>query len=77
MRRTRRGLPLSDGYTRAERESIAAAARLAQSLRCPRCDAPLKQSDVPPTPEVAYVRKRALLVCTSCHRSAAIDLPRR
>lgn len=68
---------LSDGYSRQERVQIAAQLNAGAQVVCPRCGAPLTVSPVAPPPSVSYVRKRALAVCSACHRSVAVDVSRR
>lgn len=70
-------MPL-DGYTRSEREQIAASinAQPDADAFCPRCGEKLKLTAVAADPAVAYVRKRVFVVCTGCHRSVAVDRKR-
>ena len=53
---------------------LQADVRANEPLRCPRCDAPVARHEVPPKAELPYVRRRVLLICTSCKRSAAVDV---
>jgi hypothetical protein len=71
-----RTLPLTDTYSRQERERIAAELNAGRTIVCPRCGGSFALSSVAAPPGVAYVRKRSLAVCTGCHRSLAIDLKR-
>ena len=59
-------------YTTAERHALEHT--LAHGGRaCPRCAGALELRDVPPRPEVSYVRDRVWLVCGGCGASAVID----
>ena len=40
---------------------------------CPRCGTPLGITPIPPKPEVAYVRTRAILQCRSCNLRCVVD----
>lgn len=40
---------------------------------CPRCEATMTLREVPPREEVAYVRDRLWLSCSSCGRNAVVD----
>ncbi len=62
-------------YTEEERTRLVQALRQDAELRCPVCGAPVSSRPVAPPPEVSYVRKRVWLVCGSCGRGAAVDLP--
>jgi hypothetical protein len=54
-------------------------ARLRQALAageeplCPHCGSPMAVVPVPPRADVAYVRDRVLLLCSSCSFRAAVD----
>jgi len=65
---------MSAGYDAAERRALAEAARKGEPLRCPACGHELARQEVPPRRDVAYVRRRLLLVCTGCKRTAAVDV---
>lgn len=62
-------------YGAAERRALEAAVARGEPLACPACGAALARREVPPRPEVPYVRRRVWLICPSCHRSAAVDVP--
>jgi hypothetical protein len=64
-----RGGPFSAEERRALEEALAAQER----LLCPACGAQLTQQRVAPTTSVAYVRRRVLVICPSCRRSAGVD----
>lgn len=40
---------------------------------CPGCGLPLDTVEVPARDDVAYVRRRVILVCRECHRTAALE----
>lgn len=64
------------GFDATDRRTIEAALRDGSTPRCPVCGEPLAGSIVEPPESVAYVRRRVLLVCPRCGRSAAFDRPR-
>jgi hypothetical protein len=59
----------------AQRRALVEAAGRGEPLVCPACGSTVTSSRVTPPPEVSYVRRRLLLICGGCHRSAAIDTP--
>jgi hypothetical protein len=65
--------PAGGAYDAASRRRIADQLALGKAPRCPVCDSPLAQSAVATPPGVPYVRKRLLLVCSRCRRSATLD----
>ena len=68
---------MSGSYTPAERRALAEALRKGERLSCPACGAAVARHDVAPGRELAYVRRRVLLICPSCRRSVALDVPGR
>ncbi|MGH7482604.1 MAG: hypothetical protein ACRELV_10645 [Longimicrobiales bacterium] len=62
------------GFTRVERAGIEAALARDRTPVCPACGGALARSPVPASPDVAYVRRRVLFVCTECGRGGAIDV---
>jgi hypothetical protein len=62
------------GYSAAERRTLAEAARRGEPLACPNCGHALASHEVRPRRDVAYVRRRLLLVCPGCKRAAAVDI---
>jgi hypothetical protein len=61
-------------YTRAEETAIREGIQsLLETPRCPRCGGGLDRREVPPRPDVAYVRNRLLIVCNGCGRSVVLD----
>ncbi|HEX7089200.1 MAG TPA: hypothetical protein VF192_03635 [Longimicrobiales bacterium] len=62
------------GYSAAERRALAEAARRGEPLSCPACGQALASHEVRPRQDVAYVRRRLLLVCPGCKRTAAVDV---
>lgn len=45
----------------------------AESPLCPRCGGAMERTDLPPRPDVPYVRRRILLLCGSCRASTVLD----
>ena len=63
---------MAQPYTPEERHALERS--VARGGRaCPRCGAALEVRDVPPRPEVAYVRDRVWLLCGGCGGSAVLD----
>jgi len=61
-------------YTRAEEALIREGILGPQGVPlCPRCGGGLDRRDIPPRPDVAYVRTRLLIVCNGCGRSVVLD----
>lgn len=60
-------------YTADERRRLAEALREGQALRCP-CGGTLHREVLEARKDVAYVRRRTLLVCPQCRRSATFDV---
>jgi hypothetical protein len=67
---------VSDAFTAEERRAIGAGIEQGGDLRCPACGAALAATAVEPPAEVAYVRRRVLVVCAGCRRSASVDVRR-
>lgn len=62
-------------YEREMRRKLRETARRGEIPdACPACGGRLLQSDVSAPPSLSYVRRRVLLVCASCRRSAAVDV---
>lgn len=53
---------------------LAEAARRGEPLACPACGHALASHEVRPRRDVAYVRRRLLLVCPGCKRAATVDV---
>lgn len=60
-------------YTPEEEGRIVEALRSGDPPDCPRCGDRLEPRDVPPRPEVAYVRDRLWLACPGCRRGFVVD----
>lgn len=60
-------------FTAAERRDLARALAAGGTPRCPACDIELSQRRVPPSKQVAYVRRRTWLLCPECGRTGAVD----
>ncbi|HUG02440.1 MAG TPA: hypothetical protein VML95_11285 [Longimicrobiales bacterium] len=62
-----------EGFRPDETRALEAALSRGEVPTCPRCAGALAISRVGTPPEVAYVRRRTLLVCPACRISAAVD----
>jgi hypothetical protein len=58
-----------------ERRTLARALAAGDPLECPVCGGEVNRQKVARPREVAYVRSRVWLLCVSCKRSGAVDLP--
>lgn len=58
---------------RKEEEILQRMLRERSALECPRCTSRLLSQSFGPRSDVAYVRDRVLLFCTSCDLRAVID----
>jgi uncharacterized protein with PIN domain len=67
---------MSGSYSPAQRRTLAEAIERGETPPCPACGAALARHDIEAKPELAYVRRRALLICPGCRRSATVELPR-
>jgi hypothetical protein len=61
-------------YDAQARRQLAEALRLGQPLLCPACGTPLTRHAVEPRAELPYVRRRVVVICSACRRSAALDV---
>lgn len=68
---------MAGSYSPDERRALEAALAAGDPLRCPVCGAALARHEVKPKAELPYVRRRVLLICPGCKRSASVDAPRR
>jgi hypothetical protein len=59
-------------YTTAERHALERSVGMGR-LECPRCRGVLEVRDVPPRPEVSYVRDRVWLLCAGCGAASVLD----
>ena len=57
----------------AQRRALHHAWMDGETLLCPVCALLLDQREVPPRPDVSYVRDRLWLSCPECHRTAVLD----
>lgn len=62
-------------FSGAERKALARALADDAPLSCPACGGTVTRQEVRRPEEVAYVRRRVWLLCTTCRRSGAVDLP--
>lgn len=67
---------MAETWTAAERRALAAEIGSGGTPACPACGGALARHDVAPKRELPYVRRRLLLICTRCKRSASVDVPR-
>jgi hypothetical protein len=63
-------------FDAVERRALQEALASGAPLLCPRCAVPLTQQRVDPGGVVAYVRRRRLVICPTCRRSASLDVKR-
>lgn len=63
----------ADPFTEEERRALGASLRSGAPLECPRCGAALDRREVPPRPDISYVRDRVWVTCTSCRRTGVLD----
>lgn len=66
---------MAGSFTPEERNRIAASLRAGGELVCPACNARLATQPVAPRADVPYVRRRMLIICPSCRRTASLDAP--
>lgn len=57
-----------------QRQTLAEQLAAGGPIFCPVCNAPVSVSDVRPPEGVSYVRRRILVLCTGCRRTAALDM---
>lgn len=62
-------------FSAGERRILAAAVGEDGPLSCPACGGEVRGQPVARPDGVAYVRRRVWLLCGTCKRSAAVDLP--
>jgi hypothetical protein len=67
---------MGGAFDAAERRALQQALARGAALECPGCAVPLTQQRVEPVGEVAYVRRRLLVICPVCRRSAGLDVKR-
>ncbi|MEK9505356.1 hypothetical protein [Gaopeijia maritima] len=67
---------MNRAYSRDEERALRRAVTEGRDPDCPRCGAVMDRREVPPRPDVAYVRKRRWLRCARCGGSLVVDLPR-
>jgi hypothetical protein len=60
-------------YDAETRRKLQAALHRGGELDCPACGARLVRQRVEPGDAVSYVRRRVLLICPSCRRTASLD----
>jgi hypothetical protein len=64
---------VTDEFTAVEERALRESLSTDHSPECPRCGRPMDLMDIPPRPEVAYVRVRAILQCGTCHLKCVVD----
>lgn len=64
-----------DGFTREESRRLREEERTVPvgPPECPRCGSTIAPHPVEPRGDVAYVRRRVILVCSRCGRRAVVD----
>ena len=66
---------MSEPFEPHEVESIHAALTGGSDLSCPRCGGLFDRTDIPPRPDVPYVRDRLWLICATCGTGLVVDRP--
>ena len=61
-------------FDAGQRQTLAERLAAGGPAFCPVCSAPVSVSDVRPPEGVSYVRRRVLVLCTGCRRTAALDV---
>jgi uncharacterized CHY-type Zn-finger protein len=61
-------------FDAAQRRQLVAAVRAGQTLCCPVCAEPLTSHPIEPRSDLPYVRRRVLVICPGCRRSATLDV---
>jgi hypothetical protein len=64
-------------YSRLQTAEIARVWALGEDPSCPDCLIPLSPQVIHPRSDVAYVRRRVILLCQRCRRSAVVEARRR
>jgi hypothetical protein len=65
-----------DAYDRDARRRIEAGLRAGETPHCPACGGELRVTRVAAPRGVPYVRRRVLVVCAGCGRTASFDAQR-
>jgi len=65
---------MSKPLTREEERALQRALAKDEVPHCPRCGHLMDITNIPPRPEVSYVRHRAVLHCPHCKLKGALDL---
>lgn len=61
-------------YDAAARRRLAESLRSGEPPHCPECGTALTRHPIGPRAELPYVRRRVLLICPNCRRSASLDV---
>ena len=61
------------GFTASEERDLHRQVAMGSGPHCPRCDDPMSLTPVHSPPEVAYVRDRVILQCSSCQLHCVVD----
>ena len=64
---------MTDFFTPEEERNLQLELAGGSTPLCPRCGSPMGTPPVPPKPEVAYVRTRAILQCRPCNLKCVVD----
>jgi len=60
-------------YTPHERRALRQSIMTGEDPVCPKCLVSMDIRSIPPRPDVAYVRNRAWLTCSSCGGAVVVD----
>jgi uncharacterized protein with PIN domain len=63
-------------FDAATRRLLETAVNSGAEPECPDCRTRLTRQRVEASPEVSYVRRRVLVICPSCRKSASLDVKR-
>jgi hypothetical protein len=64
---------MSGTFHPEEERSLKGQLAQGENPLCPRCGSPLQVTPVIPSPEVAYVRTRAVVECLACRKRVVLD----
>ena len=68
---------MSAPLTRKEERELQQILATGREPHCPRCGHIMDVTEIPPRPQVSYVRHRAILHCPNCKLKGAVDLKAR
>ncbi len=67
---------MAEKFEPHEVAQIRAALSTGSEPSCPRCERHFDRTDVPPRPDVPYVRDRIWLICAACGAGLVMDRPK-